>query len=159
MAQVGLEPTASLVLSESGLPDCLPSQASLPCCQRALRTVPGVGVEPTRAGSRPASLPLADPGIARVPGGSRTRLSGLGDRRLGRSATGTSISGRRGSRTLKGLRPRPSSKRVPSPVGLPFRAQSGWLDLNQRSRASEARHHSGLVHIPILTTMQVALAR
>ena len=25
--------------------------------------VPGVGVEPTRTGSKPASLPLADPGV------------------------------------------------------------------------------------------------
>src|SRR5438445_246820 len=64
VAQVGLEPTASLVLSESGLPDCLPSHVSLPRCQRTWRTVPGVGVEPTRAGSKPASLPLADPGIS-----------------------------------------------------------------------------------------------
>ena len=32
----------------------------------------------------------------------------------------------------------PCSTRVPSPVGLPFRAQSGWLDLNQRGPASKA---------------------
>jgi hypothetical protein len=56
--------------------DCLPSHICRSCCQRP---VPGVGVEPTRAGSRPASLPLADPGMsARVPGGSRTRLCCLG---------------------------------------------------------------------------------
>jgi hypothetical protein len=61
VAQVGLEPTASLVLSEGGLPDCLPSHNRSPRCQRA--AVPGVGIEPTRAGSKPASLPLADPGI------------------------------------------------------------------------------------------------
>jgi hypothetical protein len=28
-------------------------------------SVPGVGVEPTRTGSKPASLPLADPGMRR----------------------------------------------------------------------------------------------
>src|SRR5262249_58136105 len=33
---------------------------------------------------------------------------------------------------------RPGSGRVPSPVGLPFRVQSGWLDLNQRGPAPEA---------------------
>src|SRR5689334_18583135 len=59
VAQVGLEPTAFLGLSKDGLPNCLPSRYRPPNCQRA---VPGVGVEPTHAGSRPASLPLADPG-------------------------------------------------------------------------------------------------
>ena len=33
---------------------------------------------------------------------------------------------------------RPGSGRVPSPVGLPFRVESGWLDLNQRGPASGA---------------------
>ena len=43
--------------------------------------VPGVGVEPTRAGSKPASLPLADPGVFQESGvrsqesGVRSRLS------------------------------------------------------------------------------------
>jgi hypothetical protein len=44
-----------------------------------------------------------------------------------------------------------------SPPGLD-RFQLGWLDLNQRSRASEARDHSRLVHVPKMTTAQVAQA-
>src|SRR5262245_55456947 len=44
---------------------------------------------------------------------------------------------------------RPGSSRVPSPFGLPFHIKSGRLDSNQRSRASEARDHSRLVHVPI----------
>jgi hypothetical protein len=43
---------------------------------------------------------------------------------------------------------RPVSTRLPSPVGLPLRIESGRLDSNQRSRASEARDHSRLVHVP-----------
>ena len=73
-----------------------------------------------------------------MPGGSRTRLSGLEDRRLGRSATGTSLAAEGEGVEPSRLVARPGSGRVPSPVGLPFRVQSGWLDLNQRGPASEA---------------------
>src|SRR5205807_750870 len=60
-----------------------------------------VGVSiPSGRLERPATSPEVERASpccrARVPGGSRTRLSGLEDRRLGRSATGT-CSGRRGS--------------------------------------------------------------
>ena len=59
VAQVGVEPTASLVLSESGRP--IAYRATLR--HRVVKDqVPGVGVEPTRTGSKPVSLPLADPG-------------------------------------------------------------------------------------------------
>ena len=61
VAQVGFEPTASFSLKESGLPVAYRAVA-LPSCQRSIGSVPGVGVEPTRTGSKPASLPLADPG-------------------------------------------------------------------------------------------------
>ena len=50
VAQVGVEPTASLVLSEGGLP--IAYQAFL---------VPGAGVEPTSAGSEPDVLPVRRP--------------------------------------------------------------------------------------------------
>ena len=56
----------------------------------------------------------------RVPGGSRTRLVCLEGRSLLPLGHGHTISGRRGSRTLKGMLPRPGSSGVPSPVGLPF---------------------------------------
>ena len=60
----------------------------------------------------------------RAPRGSRTRLSGLEDRCLGRSARDAS---RKHSRAEGGgvepprLIARPFSRRLPSPVGLPFR--------------------------------------
>jgi hypothetical protein len=94
VAQGGFEPPASLHLKEGGLP--VAYQATY--VRRLVKEQP-----------------------FRVPGGSRTRLSGLEDRRLGRSATGT-------ARTAEGegvepsrLVARPGSGRVPSPVGLPFR--------------------------------------
>jgi hypothetical protein len=94
VAQEGFEPSASLHLKEGGLP--VAYQATL---VRRLVKEPSV----------------------RVPGGGRTRLSGLEDRRLDRSATGT-------LRTAEGegvepsrLIAHPGSGRVPSPIGLPFR--------------------------------------
>ena len=116
VAQGGVEPPASQVLSLGGLPVAYRASRPPPC-QRALVRRP-----------RWAS---------RVPGGSRTRLSGLGSRRLGRSATGTSFSGRRGSRTLKARR---SSGFGPGAVAsrLALPLQSGWLDLNQRGPAPGA---------------------
>ena len=109
VAQGGVEPPASLHLREGGLPVAYRA----PVVRRVVKEPP-----------------------IRVPGGSRTRLSGLGSRRLGRSATGTWFSGRRVSRTLKARRSsgfRPGA--VASRLALPF--QSGWLDLNQRGPVSE----------------------
>ncbi len=103
----------------------------------------------------------------RVPGGSRTRLSGLEDRRLGRSATGTYSAEGEGvepSRVISLVPFRAGCHRllacpsVSSSLALPSTGrvcecdrhffESGRLDLNQRSRASEARDHSRLVHVP-----------
>ena len=50
VAQVGVEPTASLVLSEGGLPIAYRADP-----------VPGAGVEPTPAGSEPDVLPVRRP--------------------------------------------------------------------------------------------------
>ena len=62
------------------------------------------------------------PTQGRVPCGNRTRLARLEAWHLCRSAKGTLLSsGRRGSRTLKAFDARPLSKRLPSPIGLPFR--------------------------------------
>jgi hypothetical protein len=76
----------------------------------------------------------------RVPCGNRTHLAGLEDQCLCRSANDAWLaepieSGRGGSRTLKGIMPRPTSNRLPSPVGLalPLRgplAVAGSLDAN-----------------------------
>ena len=60
---MGVEPTASLVLSESGLPVAYRAIRRNRLIKEQKAPVPGVGVEPTRAGSKPASLPLADPGV------------------------------------------------------------------------------------------------
>ena len=146
MAQVGVEPTASLVLSEGGLPI---AYQAVP--------VPGAGVEPTSAGSEPDVLPVrrprnkqafrhgrasqgsgrrvepSSPGSRpgslpvsrspRVPCGNRTHLSGLEDQHLCHSAKGTKAEG-------EGVEPsrliaRPFSGRLPSPIGLPFRSSCG----------------------------------
>ncbi len=70
----------------------------------------------------------------------------------------TGFCGRRGSRTLKGSSPAAQqAAAVAHRLALPKR-KSGRLDLNQRSRASKARDHSGLVHVPSLTTVQVSEA-
>ena len=67
---------------------------------------------------------------SRAPGGSRTHLSTVAGWCLDRSATGASVSGRRGSRTLKSFWPRPGSNRVPSPLGLPLRLPSPLAIIN-----------------------------
>jgi hypothetical protein len=128
VAQGGVEPPASQVLSLGGLPVAYRAKSYAALSKSHDR--------------RPAS-------VGRVPGGSRTRLSGLEDRRLGRSATGTSFSGRRGSRTLKARRSSgfgPGA--VASRLALPF--QSRWLDLNQRGPADEARlsYIQSVVRVP-----------
>ena len=87
----------------------------------------------------------------KVPGGSRTRLSGVGSRCLGRSATDTSRSAEGEGVEPSRLVAHPGLSRVPSPVGLPFRWQSGWLDLNQRSPAPEAGGLNQLSYIQIVS--------
>ncbi len=110
----------------------------------------------------------------RVSGGSRTRLSTSARWCLGCSATDTQSKDGR-SRTLcarvgaallsqehvlnkrkgqdsnlQGLAPRPLSKRVPSCLlARPSDGanESGRQDLNLRSRDSQPRDHSGLVHV------------
>jgi hypothetical protein len=122
-------------------PGPAPSEGAMMSVSPPGHSDPGAGIEPALAGSGPAVLPLDDPGV--------------------RAAEGEGVE------PSRALRPRPPSKRVPSPVGSPFRVvvphaphvlgrggvvtairQSGRLDLNQRSRASKARDHSGLVHVP-----------
>src|SRR5262245_17611380 len=111
VAQGGVEPPASLLLEEGGLP--VAYRATI------VRRV------------------VKEPSV-RVPGGSLTRLSGVGGRCLGGSATATFRSAEGEGVEPARLVARPGSGRVPSPVGLPFRLQSGWLDLNQRGPASDA---------------------
>ena len=140
MAQEGVEPSASLVLSESGLPVAyraktssegwnrtsglhVQSVASLPAATAPESSIREGGFEPPPPDSKSGSLPVSR--FPRAPRGSRTRLSGLEDRCLCRSARDASrqtISKAEGG----GVEPprliaRPCSRRLPSPVGLPFR--------------------------------------
>jgi hypothetical protein len=111
------------------------------------RQVRGGGFEPPRFGSKPKSLPLADPrerpagvepacpawGAGASAARPRTRWSAeCGDRTHVTCLEGRSPAaertphrggGRGGSRTLK-ARARPLSRRVPSPFGSPFRRAS-----------------------------------
>ena len=147
MAQVGVEPTASLVLSEGGLPVAYQGVFSVPgagvepasagsepdilpvrrprnnqLLDRAMRPkVRGKGIEPSSPGSRPGSLPVSP--SPKVPCGNRTHVAGLEDQRLRHSAKGTKAEG-------EGVEPsrliaRPFSRRLPSPIGLPFRSSCG----------------------------------
>ena len=176
LAQVGVEPTASLVLSESGRPVAyrafrlVAEFARIRACRNSgefryshcQRATPGVGVEPTSAGSKPASLTISRP---RKTVGSRqsavgSRQSAVEARRVPTGAcrllTANCLlapaegEGVEPSRLIA----RWFSGPLPSPVGLPFRFsavcllpsafcllpsdQSGWLDSNQRSPAPEA---------------------
>lgn len=94
-----------------GLPLADPGKSTWP--------VRGEGFEPSSPGSKPGSLPLADP--RECPVGIEPTSDSLEDCRLRRSAKGTNISGKRGSRTLKALlldRFRGGCHRQ---IGLPFR--------------------------------------
>ncbi len=87
-------------------------------------------------GSKPGITTSSDdPGVPRVPCGSRTRLASLEGWHLCRSAKGTSISAPAGGiePPIVGL----TGRRLT--VGPHRSKQSGRLDLNQRSRAPEAR--------------------
>ena len=114
--------------------------------------------------------------------GSRTRLAGLEDRSLCRSAKDTSCFKRKVRESNpQGRKARPGSSGVPSPVGLTFRKaaeagiepasgrvttacpyqhehhriiQSGRSDLNRRSRAPKARARARLPHILNLKSAQ-----
>jgi hypothetical protein len=144
----GLRTTPSVQYDVRGSnpPGLLERQATSPEVERRIHPVSETGVEPASSGFRrrraadcatrrtfaPSSTPCYHGFAAffptnqssRAPGGSRTHLSTVAGWCLDRSATGASKSGRRGSRTLKGLRPRPGSNRAPSPFGLPLRSPS-----------------------------------
>lgn len=79
--------------------------ATTPGWSARATSVPGVGFEPTRTGSKPASLPLADPGKSVL----STQYSVLA------RAEGEGVEPSR-------LIARPGSSRMPSPFGLPFRS-------------------------------------
>src|SRR5215472_4680280 len=117
VAQGGVEPPASLVLSEGGLPVAYRARSSA-ALSKSRRSPTAEGRQSARRESNPPvrfGRPTPGP---------------LGHGHL-------ACSGRRGSRTLKARRSsgfRPGA--VASRLALPF--QSGWLDLNQRGPASDA---------------------
>src|SRR5262249_15276867 len=107
--QGGVEPPASLHLREGGLPVAYRASRP-PRCQRAVGQSARRELNPPVRFGRPVPGPLGQGHV--------------------------SLSGRRGSRTLKASRSsgfRPGA--VVSRLALPF--QSGWLDLNQRGPASD----------------------
>jgi hypothetical protein len=126
MTQVGFEPTASLGLSKGGLPVAyrvkfrglesnqhprvqgpMSYQLDYPGSYGHISVirVRGEGVEPSSPGSKPGSLPLADP--RDLAEGERVELSRL-------------IA-------------QPFSGRPPSPVGLPFRSKLRRQESNLQS--------------------------
>jgi hypothetical protein len=96
--------------------------------------VRGAGLEPASPGSKPGSLPLADPRSNQVPCGNRTRLASLEGWHLCRSAKGTTSCGGR-NRTCVGV----INSHLPVPARVPPQNQSARLESNQHLRAPEAR--------------------
>ncbi len=82
-----------LVQSQASLPTATTPECVVVADTRASVEVRGEGLEPPSPGSKPGSLPLADPRScsvqSRVPCGNRTRLASLEGWRLCRSAKGT----------------------------------------------------------------------
>jgi hypothetical protein len=92
-------------------------------------TVPWKGFEPSISTLK-AWRPLRWSARAsfRVPGGSRTRLSGLEDRRLGRSATGTSIQRKERESNPQGLSLGPLATGCHRPLACPsVKSRDGWI--------------------------------
>ena len=84
-----------------------------------------------------ASLPAATtPDQPRVPCGNRTRLASLEGWSLCRSAKGTWIKAEREGVEPSRLIARPLSKRLPSPIGLPFHRQHRQQESNLRRVSS-----------------------
>ena len=110
VAQEGFEPSASLVLSESGLPNCLPSQCG-------------------HYSGRESNL--RSPGFGHRPKGGRGRCSRL----TYLSAKAEAV----GLEPTSGQRRHPFSRRAPHPAGwLPFQSsQFRGPESNQRPPRSE----------------------
>ena len=104
------------------------------------RQVPGVGIEPTDSCFKGRQhYQQRRPRIVfshqRVPCGSRTHLASLEGWNLCRSAKGTYESRRKERESNpQGCYARPLSRRLPSPVGLPFRkaAEAGIEPASER---------------------------
>src|SRR5262249_23064360 len=96
-------------------PECLLHQSD------TSRTVEvrGGGLEPPSPDSKSGSLPLADPRSALRESNPPGRPGEPVPRPLGQGHNRSSPGGRSGSRTRKACA-RPFSRRLPSPVGLPF---------------------------------------
>jgi hypothetical protein len=84
--------------------------------------VRGEGLEPPSPGSKPGSLPLADPRSINAECPARVELASPAWKAGAFAARPRAHQGgRRESRTPKAFVARPLSRRLPSPVGLPFR--------------------------------------
>ena len=76
---VGIEPTATCFRDRYRVPAATTPEQTQESRQPSQHQVRGEGVEPSSPGSKPGSLPLADPRSRsrRVPCGNRTRVSSL----------------------------------------------------------------------------------
>jgi hypothetical protein len=159
VARVGIEPTdVHQGLSLAALPVCVPCQQASPmgfepmistvtgwralqAAPRGRNSVPGAGVEPTSAGSEPDVLPVRRPrshylleptsllkvrgeGVEPSSPGSKPGSLPLADPRD--EAEGERVE-------LSRLIARPFSRRLPSPVGLPFRSKLRRQESNLQS--------------------------
>lgn len=145
---MGVEPTASLVLSESGLPVAYRATNEVAGLSKSASFSSG-GRNRTHTRWFKASEPtVSRPRNIRVPCGTRTHVAGLEDQCLRRSAKGTY---QRKERELnpQGIAARPFSRRLPSPIGLPFRfshVTSSEMCGPNVSRAPAARQQSDNRH-------------
>ena len=116
---VGIEPTASWFRARRHYRQQLP-RIGVVREKRHVAQVRGGRLERPSPGSKPGSLPLADP--RECPAGVEPASPAW---KAGTSAARPRAqSGRRGSRTPKASSARPLSKRLPSPIGLSFRISS-----------------------------------
>ena len=157
MAQEGFEPSASLVLSESGLPVAyraksssggwnrtsglhVQSVVSLPTATTPELAIREGGFEPPPPDSKSGRLPVSR--FPRAPCGSRTRISGLGSPCLAaRPRTLSSIHDHRIRAPAGGVEPPIVALTGRRPTVGPHRCwkvKSGWPDLNRRSPAPKA---------------------
>ena len=136
---VGIEPTPSWFRARRHYQQQLPRNRSAQATQvarRGSRLVRGAGLEPASPGSKPGSLPLADPRVKKAtecPAGIEPALPAW---KAGTSAArprAQSCGGR--NRTCVGA----VNSRLPVPARVPPQYQSARLESNQHLRAPEAR--------------------
>ena len=150
---VGIEPTTSSLQSQASLPTATTPDRVSYRDTASSRRVRGEGIEPSSPGSKPGGLPLTDPRVnqsALRESNPPRRIGSPAPLPLGQGHVKAEGEGVEPSRLIA----RPLSKRVPSPVGLPFR-KLWWQESNlRRTRLTAAcPYQHGPHHIKSVRTV------